>query len=199
MTWRVKPFTAEMDNKMEIIATAQAQVLHLLADYCPAEQEQAEQCRLFTDFANQQADGCQRQCVPGHFTGSAWLVSADGRRALLMHHRKLDRWLQPGGHADGDGDLARVALREAQEETGLPQLTVVPAVFDLDRHRIPARGTEPAHWHYDVRFVVKADGNETFIRNEESLALAWFGIEQLAEDDGWDPSIRRMARKWLER
>ena len=184
---------------MEKIATAQAQVLHLLANYCPPEQEQAEQCRLFTEFANQQPDCCQRQCVPGHFTGSAWLVSADGRRALLMHHRKLDRWLQPGGHADGDGDLARVALREAQEETGLPQLTVVPAVFDLDRHRIPARGTEPAHWHYDVRFVVQADGNETFIRNEESLALAWFGIKQLAEDDGLDSSIRRMARKWLER
>jgi 8-oxo-dGTP pyrophosphatase MutT (NUDIX family) len=111
--------------------------------------------------------------VPGHFTGSAWVVSADGERALLMHHRKLDIWVQPGGHADGDGDLAAVALREAEEETGLRDLHIEGGVFDLDRHLIPARKADPAHFHYDVRFVVRAGADEGFVVNEESHALAW--------------------------
>jgi ADP-ribose pyrophosphatase YjhB (NUDIX family) len=72
-------------------------------------------------------------------------------------------------------------------------------VFDLDRHRIPARGAEPEHWHYDVRFVVHANGGEAFIQNEESLALAWFEMAELAEDGGLDASIRRMARKRIDR
>lgn len=135
----------------------------------------------------------------GHFTGSAWLVSRDGQRVLLTHHRKLQRWLQLGGHADGDRDLARVALREAQEESGLADLDVEPAIFDLDRHRIPARGDEPAHWHYDVRFVVHARGSEAFAVSAESLALAWCDIARLAGDPETDASVRRMAQKWLSR
>lgn len=184
---------------MEKTDAAQAQVLQLLANYTPDGPEQAEQRALFMAFVNQHPDCCERRLAVGHLTGSAWLVSKDGRRALLMHHRKLDRWLQPGGHADGAADLALVALREAEEETGLSHLTVDPMVFDLDRHRIPARGAEPAHWHYDVRFVVQAAGGEVFIQNEESLALAWFEMKTLAEDGALDASIRRMARKWLGR
>lgn len=105
---------------------------------------------IFVDFLRE-PQAFLRSNLAGHFTGSAWLVSGDGQRALLMHHRKLNRWLQPGGHADGDTDLARVALREAEEESGLSELVVEPDIFDLDRHRIPARGEEPEHWHYDAR------------------------------------------------
>lgn len=139
----------------------------------------------------------ERGHAPGHFTGSAWLVSADGERVLLTHHRKLGRWLQLGGHADGDRDLARVALREAEEESGLRDLAVEPAIFDLDRHLIPARGDEPAHWHYDVRYVVRATGAEAFAVSEESLALAWRSIRELAADPESDASLRRMACRWL--
>src|SRR5579859_4895881 len=103
----------------------------------------------FIDFLAQGERVFRREAREGHFTGSAWLVSADGERVLLTHHRKLGRWLQLGGHADGDTDLAQVALREAEEESGLVGLAVEPEPFDLDRHRIPARGTEPEHWHYD--------------------------------------------------
>ncbi len=136
-----------------------------------------------------------RERLAGHFTGSAWLLSADGQRVLLMHHRKLDRWLQPGGHADGDADLAAVALREAEEETGLRDLHIEPGIFDLDAHRIPARADVPEHTHYDVRYVIRTRGSESPQGNAESLALAWVAIDALRDDPAIDPSIRRMARR----
>jgi len=137
-----------------------------------------------------------RERLGGHFTASAWLVSADGGRALLTHHRKLDRWLQLGGHADGDCDLARVALKEAEEESGLRGLALVPGVFDLDRHWIPEHKGVPAHWHYDVRYVVRAQ-DEGYVVSDESHDLAWRPVAQLAGDPDADPSVRRMAGKWL--
>ena len=141
-----------------------------------------------------------RERLAGHFTASAWLVSGDGRRALLTHHRKLDRWLQLGGHADGDRDLGRAALREAMEESGLPGLRLEDdAIFDLDRHRIPQHGGVPAHWHYDVRYLVRASEDEVFMVSDESHALAWRDIAALAVDDHADASVRRMAGKWLRR
>jgi len=153
----------------------------------------------FIQFARLGLAAFERSHPSGHFTGSAWLVSADGERVLLTHHRKLGRWLQLGGHADGDVDLARVALREAGEESGLSDLVVEQPIFDLDRHRIPARGEEPEHWHYDVRHVVRAIGSEVFAASEESLALAWKSIRDIAVDVSADASLQRMARKWLER
>ena len=144
------------------------------------------------------AGGRQRTHPPGHFTGSAWLVGADGTRVLLTHHRKLDRWLQLGGHADGDADLARVALREAEEESGLAGLRVEGDIFDLDCHAIPARGNDPEHLHWDVRYVVRAGADERYAVSTESLDLAWRPIAEIAADTEADPSLRRMAVKWLQ-
>ena len=143
------------------------------------------------------ADPFQRERLAGHFTASSWLVAADGARTLLTHHRKLGLWLQLGGHADGDRDLARAALREAEEESGLPGLSIEPGIFDLDRHWIPEHKGVPAHWHYDVRYVVRAGADEAFVVSDESHALAWRDIVALARDDAADASVRRMARKWL--
>lgn len=165
----------------------------------PAESAQFEAAELFAGFLDSHVEVFQRRHRVGHFTGSAWLVSADGMRVLLTHHRKLDRWLQLGGHADGDADLARVALREAEEESGLTGLSVEPEIFDLDRHRIPARGDEPEHWHYDVRYVVRAGLDEQFVVSPESHDLAWREVSGLLGDSEIDPSIRRMARAWLAR
>ena len=140
-----------------------------------------------------------RARLAGHFTASAWLVDAAGERLLMTHHRKLDRWLQLGGHADGDRDLAAVALREAEEESGLTGLVVSPEIFDLDRHWIPERADVPGHWHYDVRYVVRATASEDFSVSDESHALAWRRIDALIEEPGIDPSIVRMARKWVSK
>lgn len=158
---------------------------------------EAEEARVFIELLGEGRHAFLRERLEGHFTASAWLVDRTGSRTLLTHHRKLGRWLQPGGHADGDRDLARVALREAQEESGLHGLRVEPAIFDLDRHWIPEHRGVPGHWHYDVRYVVRAGDDEDFVVGEESLALAWRGIQAVAADAGADPSLRRMARRWL--
>jgi len=167
-----------------------------LDDYAARWPEEGDVQR-FRDWLSEAERPFHRETDAGHFTGSAWLVSADGERVLLMLHRKLGRWLQPGGHADGESDLRGVALREAGEETGLADLVVMPGIFDLDAHRIPARGHEPEHWHYDVRYVVQARGSESFTANEESLELQWRSISHLAADTQADESLRRLAAKWL--
>jgi 8-oxo-dGTP pyrophosphatase MutT (NUDIX family) len=146
-------------------------------------------------FVEAHADGLLRTCGPGHFTGSAWIVSPDRGHTLLTHHGKLDKWFQLGGHADGDPDLAAVALREAHEESGLAKLRLVsPDIFDLDRHLIPARKTEPAHWHYDVRFMIEADPAEPLVVTHESKDLAWVEIGRVGELNP-EESMMRMVRK----
>ncbi len=184
---------------MKPITMAQAQVLALLALVDADRVWDRSVLAEFRDFARCHPDCCERTCRVGHFTGSAWLVSGDGRRVLLTHHRKLDRWLQLGGHADGSGDLAEVALREAEEESGLSGLSVEREVFDLDRHLIPARKDEPEHWHYDMRFVVRVGPSEDFVVGPESHDLAWRLVSELVDDQHADESVRRMARKWLRR
>lgn len=168
-------------------------------DYSQRHREHEQVTQAFLALLDEGGvDPFTRERLAGHFTGSAWLVSADGKRALLTHHRKLQRWLQLGGHADGDHDLAAVALREAEEESGLPGLTLASAdIFDLDRHWIPERKDIPGHWHYDVRYVVVAGGNEAFVVSEESLELAWRPVDEIANDQ--DESMRRMANRWLQR
>jgi 8-oxo-dGTP pyrophosphatase MutT (NUDIX family) len=166
--------------------------------YAHLQPQHAALAAEFADFARRDALAASRERLAGHFTGSAFVVSADGARTLLLHHAKLERWLQPGGHADGEFDLAAVALREAIEETGLTGLIVEREVFDIDRHAIPARGNEPEHWHWDVRFVVRAAGGETPRISHESRAARWDEISSLAAG-AVDASIARMAKRWLAR
>lgn len=135
----------------------------------------------------------------GHFTASAFLVSGDGARVLLTHHRKLDRWLQLGGHADGDRNLGAVALREAQEESGIAGLLLDRGLFDIDVHLIPARGDEDAHLHFDARYLVRTGLAEVFAVSNESHDLAWWPIADLIGDPRIDASLQRMASRFIDR
>jgi 8-oxo-dGTP pyrophosphatase MutT (NUDIX family) len=146
-------------------------------------------------FVETHPDAASRACIPGHLTGSAWIVSPDRKRTLLTHHLKLDKWLQLGGHADGDTDLLAVALREAREVSGLTRLRVVSrAVFDVDRHLIPARKAEPEHYHHDLRFMIEADPDEPLVISNESKDLAWVELDQVTELNR-EESMARMVRK----
>ncbi len=174
-----------------------AELASALTTYAARWPQEAATVALFHTLLGDAENPFQRERLAGHFTASCWLVSADGARVLLTHHRKLGLWLQLGGHADGQRELSAAALREAEEESGLAGLTIAPEIFDLDRHRIPAHKTVPEHWHYDVRFVVRAGTDEAYTISEESLDLAWRDIAELAADPDADPSVRRMAEKWL--
>ena len=151
------------------------------------------------------SDCLLRTCFdPGHLTASAWVCTPDAAQCVLLHHAKLDRWLQPGGHADGDPRLAEVARREVHEETGLAAPTpfhwngaLVP--LDLDVHVIPARRNEPAHEHHDVRFLLIAAHAAPLVLSEESRAVRWLPVARLAEFTA-EESVLRLARKaaqWL--
>jgi 8-oxo-dGTP pyrophosphatase MutT (NUDIX family) len=170
-----------------------------LDDYARRWPAEAATVAGFVALLADAEDPFRRERLAGHFTASAWLVHRDGRRVLLTHHRKLGRWLQLGGHCDGERDLVQAALREAAEESGLRGLRVEPAIFDLDRHWIPEHRGVPAHWHYDVRFVVQAGEEEAFTVSDESHDLAWRDIAALAQDANADESVRRMVDKWLGR
>ena len=169
----------------------------LLAAYRERWPRESATVARFDAFVDSHPDCFHRSCRVGHITGSAWIVDTAGDRVLLAHHRKLGRWLQPGGHSDGDPDTLAVALREAHEESGLDVRALDDAIFDIDVHAIPAVGREPAHFHFDVRFLAQAE-HDRFTVSEESHALAWVpaeGLGALTDEE----SVLRMARKWLAR
>jgi len=142
-------------------------------------------------------DALVRACRPGHLTGSALVVDPADRRILLMFHTKLQRWLQPGGHADGDGDLARVALREATEETGIEGLRVCEPPVDLDVHIVDPPA-EDAHEHHDVRFLVLSPPDSVPVGNHESQGLEWVDRSDL-DSLGVDTGLLRLTDRALAR
>jgi 8-oxo-dGTP pyrophosphatase MutT (NUDIX family) len=169
-----------------------------LQRHSPSDAKEAADLAEMLAFVDCHADPFDRGIVEGHLTGSAVVVSATGDRVLLLHHRKLRRWLQPGGHAEpGEREGESVALREAREETGIEGLTLHPSAprpLDVDVHPIPARGNEPAHRHLDLRYLVVAPGDATLRRlASEARALRWFTWEEVGEVD-LDPGLRRALR-----
>ncbi len=170
-------------------------LIEALDGYAPVDAHERAMRDRLRAFVAANENCFERANLAGHVTGSAWIVDRDGTAVVLLHHRKLDRWLQPGGHADGDGDVRRVAFREAMEETGLAGLARAnDAIFDLDVHEIPARGDEPAHAHYDVRYAFVTDRAAAPIVSDESHEVRWIelaDIERYAVDD----SVRRLVVK----
>ncbi len=157
-----------------------------------------EQQRIFQkellEFGKIHDDWLYRSCLTGHLTGSGLVLDSSRQRVLLVHHRKLANWFQPGGHCDGDGNLANVAMREVVEETGLTDFDVMLPACDIDIHSFPAKGAEPEHLHLDVRFLLTA-GNDALVADKaETLGAQWvpFDDDRVAHA-GLQTKIKRLA------
>lgn len=170
-------------------------LLDLLAHYRPYDRDEHAMYDRLCRFVEQEPRCFERSLATGHITGSAWIVDHARTHVLLTHHRKLDRWLQLGGHADGETDILNVALREAREESGLEEVTPLSnGIFDIDVHVIPAREAEPEHLHFDVRWLLEADRNPSLVVSSESKDLAWVDLNEL-HHLSTDRSMLRMAEK----
>ena len=183
-------------------------LLALLDVYERAAPEEAPMLARVRALVSAHEKCFDRDCLPGHITASSWIVSHDFERVLLTHHRKLGSWLQLGGHADGESCTLDVALREAREESGMQNFRVInpthpthldkpserAAPFDIDVHEIPARKSEPAHEHHDIRYLLVAEPDQALVLSEESIELRWFSIRSLA-NLRLDASMPRMQTK----
>lgn len=163
-----------------------------LETYAPRDEAQARFRKdLIAWIDAHPGDAHMRSCLEGHLTASVLLVDHKRERVLLHHHRKLQRWLQFGGHCDGDANLRGVAFRELVEESGIQPAWLSEEPVDLDIHKIPARPGEPEHDHLDVRYLAVAPPGATPSLSDESYELRWFTVEEAAGLD-LDPSLRRL-------
>jgi 8-oxo-dGTP pyrophosphatase MutT (NUDIX family) len=164
----------------------------ILEHYAPRDEEQrTTRAALLAFIDRHPQDAHLRSCLEGHLTASALVIDESRGQALLTFHKKLGRWLQLGGHCDGDANLPGAALREACEESGIAELVIDPAPIDLDIHTIPARPGEPEHLHLDTRFLVYAPAGARETLSAESLSLGWFGPGELGPIET-DASVRRL-------
>lgn len=159
-------------------------------------EELADVKRKFFELTALEPDALDRSATPGHLTGSALVFNHNATETLLLFHTKLQRWLQPGGHADGEANLARVALKEATEETGIEGLEIVDPAIDLDIHNVAEPGA-PEILHYDVRFLVFAPEGAQPTGNHESQDIRWVALSDLHDYD-LDPGHHRMINAGRE-
>lgn len=183
----------------------QAHLRRLLEDFVPAnEREHGHHARILQLIERTQAPFSREQYLPGHVTASAFVTTPDRTALLLILHSKLHLWLQPGGHVDADDpDVLASARREVLEEVGLSELELVgPGLFDVDVHEIPARKDQPAHEHFDVRFLFTTREREARA-GSDAKAARWVPVSELlrgAADSPYpsDESVMRAVRKLHE-
>ena len=181
------------------LSKQQQQLLLPLARYTPWDAGEAAFVQRTQTFITEHTDCLLRSQLAGHWTASAWVIDPATEQVLLIHHRKLDRWFQPGGHADGNPDLSAVAKTEVQEETGLAHLQLAQdSLFDLDVHLIPERKGIPAHFHYDHRYLFHADSSQPLNHNHEAKAVNWVPLTQVAQYND-DRSLIRLVEKMLKK
>lgn len=173
--------------------TTRAQFTKALADYKSLDIKETSFVSQFEELLRY--PNCyERSLLSGHLTASCWVLNHDHSQVLMLHHAKLNKWLQPGGHADGDENLLRVAQKELDEETGLTDYSLVSEeIFDIDIHDIPERKGVPAHKHYDIRFVFRASRSSSITKNHESNALEWVELSEVPNE----PSLQRMVAKTM--
>ncbi|MCG6970530.1 MAG: NUDIX hydrolase [Gammaproteobacteria bacterium] len=173
------------------------QLLKLLGRHSTRFMEEAAFVRRAREFVQAHPDCFDRELLPAHVTGSAWVVNPVRSHVLMLHHRKHDQWFQPGGHADGDADILQVALRETAEETGVVPTQIIllsDAVFDVDIHGIPAGTHAPRHEHIDIRFLVEIDDKLPIPGNDESHDIGWVALHEVSRFNN-NRSTYRMVEK----
>ncbi len=175
-------------------------LLSLLEAHVPSDDKERADLALMRAHAKELAAPFSRAQPHAHFTGSAVIVDPPGERVLLIHHRKISRWLQPGGHAEeADAGLMELtALREAHEETGcrMAPHPRAPAPLDVDAHAIPSRKDEPAHLHLDVRFLLVAENPEALAHDpNESHGARWMPWDEALAHAAQEPAMRRLLEK----
>lgn len=172
-------------------------LLALLHNYHPINEDEQLSKKRMIEFVSTYDDCFERSLEIGHITASAWLLNKNKTHALLMHHAKLDKWFQLGGHCDGNADVLNVAIKEAQEESGINVIEpLLESIFDIDIHLIPENKKEKEHYHYDVRFLLRVMNDEEIIQNSESKELRWIG-KNWNELPTSEESVMRMFDKWL--
>lgn len=169
-------------------------LLQLLEKYEPSVDEIKFKSEII-NFINKYPNCFERSLDVGHITASALLINKEGSKALLMHHSKLNKWFQLGGHCDGNPETLEVAIKESQEESGILSIEpVFTEIFDIDIHLIPDTPKEKAHFHYDIRFLLQVKSDEQVIQNKESKELRWISKDELLPTD--NASVIRMFNKW---
>ncbi len=150
------------------------------------------------NFVKSNENCFERSNLSGHITGSCWLENYDGEKFLMTEHKKLKKWLPLGGHADGDSDIIRVSIKEAHEESGLKNIELISAdIFDLSVHMIPEYKEVPAHYHYDIRFLLRASKQgEQIQMSDESTDLDWFSDLPENNSERDKEVLIRMMNKW---
>lgn len=172
------------------------QLLTLLKEYSSPYSEELLYKEQIIAFIKDHEDCFERSLSAGHITASCWLLNPTKTKALLMHHAKLNLWVQCGGHCDGESDALTVCLKEAQEESGLKHIVPISRkIFDIDVHKIPENAKDKAHYHYDIRFLLQSTKEEPLIMNSESKALLWVGLDP-KNLPTQERSILRMHEKW---
>ncbi|MEY4130703.1 MAG: hypothetical protein RLZZ31_827 [Actinomycetota bacterium] len=162
-----------------------------------ADADNREVAAQMEQFLQGHPDALWRTCLDGHFTASALVVEENTENFLVLHHTKLRKWLQPGGHVDGSNNFPQSALREAKEETGIENLRVVEPFIDLDIHLVEPPKEQP-HLHLDIRYLVLAPQGSVFAPNHESTEMRWVTMDDLSELQA-DESLVRLATRGLAR
>lgn len=172
----------------------------LLSHHLPADEREREDLEHMRRLATELEQPFSRTQARAHFTGSAVVVDPSGERVVLLLHGKLNRWLQPGGHAEevDAGRMEDSALREAREETGcrVRPHPSAPRPLDVDVHTIPARKSDAEHLHLDVRYLVVAENPEALVHDpNESTGAQWLTWDEALARVGTDAPLRRLLEK----
>ena len=171
-------------------------LITLLNNYYPTGLSEIASKKQMLEFATNYNNIFSREQEYGHFTASCMLLNSDSTKFLLLHHKKLNIWLQPGGHCDGCEDTLSVAIKEALEETSLESVVPVhESIFDLDIHQIPEFRGVPSHYHFDIRFLLKSNGDNQLQICDEVNDLKWVGFDEDLDEYKLNISVLRMLEK----